>query len=60
MSNTLDKKPKKSLKPSQRHISLGIPTNIAVGPLGFQAELDIGPEGEQSHSHDDPEPDYPS
>jgi len=53
MSNTLDKKPKKSLKPSQRHISLGIPTNVAVGPAGFQAELDIGPKGEQSRPHDD-------
>ena len=37
-------------KPSdnpKRHIFLGIPTNIAAGPLGFRAELDIGPKGEQ-------------
>lgn len=47
MNNLFDKKPKKSLKPSQRHLSLGIPTNIAAGPLGFRAELDIGPKGKR-------------
>ena len=31
--------------------SMGIPTNIAVGPLGFQAALDVDPEGEQNHSY---------
>lgn len=45
MNFTFDKKSKKSLKVSQRHLSLGIPTNIAAGPLGFRAELDIGPKG---------------
>lgn len=30
--------------------SVGTPTNIAVGPLGFQAELDVDPEGERNHS----------
>ena len=39
---------KKIPKSSRRHISLGIPTNIAVGPLGFRADLDIGPKGEQN------------
>jgi len=34
---------------------LGIPTNIAVGPLGFRAELDIGPKGEKSRPHHDVE-----
>ena len=38
---------KKSPKPSQRYLSLGIPTGIAAGPLGFKAELGIGPKGEQ-------------
>lgn len=40
-------KSKKSRRPSQQLASLGIPTHIAVGPLGFSAEmgLDIGPEG---------------
>jgi len=46
MNHKFDKKSKKSFKSSQRHISLGIPTNIAAGPLGFRAELDIGPKGE--------------
>ena len=36
----------RSSKPPQ-HIPLGIPTNIAAGPLGFRAELDINPKGEQ-------------
>jgi hypothetical protein len=45
MDRLFDKKIKKLSKPSQRHIALGIPTNIAVGPLGFRAELDIGPQG---------------
>jgi len=48
MNSTFEKKDKKPTKSSQRHISLGIPTNIAVGPLGFRAELDIGPKGEQT------------
>ena len=46
MARPFGKRPKKSLKPSQ-HIFLGIPTNIAAGPLGFQVELDIGPKGEK-------------
>ena len=37
---------KKSPEKPQQHISLGISTNIAAGPLGFRAELDIGPKGE--------------
>ena len=41
------KKHKRLLKSSRSLISLGIPTNAAVGPLGFRAELDIGPKGEQ-------------
>ena len=41
---------KKSPKPPKppKHITLGIPTNIAAGPLGFRAELDIDPKGEQN------------
>ena len=46
MNYTSDKKSKKSLESFRRHVSLGIPTNIAVGPLGFRAELDIDPKGE--------------
>jgi len=46
MKRLLGKKPKKSSKPSQKHIHLGILTNIAAGPLGFQAELNIAPKGE--------------
>ena len=43
MSN---KKSKKSLKPFQNHLLLGVPTGIAAGPLGFLAELDPNPNGE--------------
>jgi len=50
MDHPSDKKSKRSLKPSQRHISLGIPTNVAIGPLGFRAELDIDPKGKQDVS----------
>ena len=57
MNRLFDRRPKKSLKSSQRHVSLGIPTNIAVGPLGFQAELGIDPKGEQNHSYHDLEAD---
>jgi len=40
LNNMFDKVSKKSLKSPQRHISMGaIPSNIAVGPLGFLAEL---------------------
>ena len=41
------KKSKKSRRPSQQPASLGIPTHIAAGPLGFGATLDLNvdPEG---------------
>ena len=41
------KKPNKSLSAFQRIASLGIPTHIAVAPLGLGAELDLDndPEG---------------
>ena len=56
MSN---KKSKKSFKPFQNHLLLGIPTNIAAGPLGFRAELDTNPNGEQDRSHRDLKADQP-
>ena len=59
MSRLFSKKPKKPLKSSQRHISLGIPTNIAAGPLGFRAELAVDSEGQQSRSCHDLEVDGP-
>jgi len=52
MNRLLKKKSKKLHKSAQRHLYLGIPTNIAAGPLGFQAELDIGPKGESRSYHD--------
>jgi len=46
MKHLLGKKSKKSSpKPPRQNIASGIPTNIAVGSLGFQAELDIDPKG---------------
>jgi len=59
MNRTHDKKSGKSLKLSQRSASLGIPTNIAVGPLGFRAELDINPTGEDSRFYHDLAADRP-
>jgi len=50
-----DKKSKKSPKPSQKYIHLGIPINIAVGPLGFRAELDTDPRGNRDRSYRDSE-----
>ena len=53
MNYIFHKKSKKSLKSSRRYISMGIPTNIAVGPLGFRAELDTGAKGERSRPYRD-------
>lgn len=36
------KKSRKSRQPSKQPASLGIPTHIAAGPLGFGATLDLG------------------
>jgi len=47
----LEKMSKKSLKYSPRGILPGISTNVAAGPLGFRAELDIGHKGEQNRSY---------
>ena len=47
MDRLFEKKSKKLPQSALRHISLGIPTNVVAGPLGFRAELDIGPKGER-------------
>ena len=47
MDRLFDKKSKKSPKYSQRDIFPGILTNTAVGPLGFQTQLDITSKGEK-------------
>jgi hypothetical protein len=41
------KKIKKSRQPSKQPLSLGVPTQIAIGALGISADLDpdSGPEG---------------
>ncbi|KAF9646737.1 hypothetical protein BDM02DRAFT_2976922 [Thelephora ganbajun] len=49
MKRLFGKKSKKSPEPSPKHISLGISANTAAGPLGFRAELDIGPDDERSN-----------
>ena len=59
MNRIYNKKSGKSLKPSQRPASLGIPTNIAVGPLGFRAELEVDPAGEESRFYRDLAADRP-
>jgi len=58
MDRSSGKRSKKSLKPS-KHIFLGTPTNVAVGPLGFRAELDVGPKGEKSRPYHDVGTDRP-
>jgi len=50
MNFKFGKKYKKSLKSSQRHVSLGTPAGIAAGTFNFRAELDIGHEGHSCHS----------
>jgi len=59
MNRTHKKKSGKPLKLSQHPASLGIPTNIAVGPLGFRAELDVDPTGEESCFYHDLAADRP-
>ena len=46
MNRLFGKKAKKSLRSPRQNIAFGIPTNIAVGPLGFRAELDIDSTGD--------------
>ena len=41
MNRLFGKKAKKSRRPPQQNIAIGIPTNIAIGPLGFRVEFDI-------------------
>ncbi|KAF9646352.1 hypothetical protein BDM02DRAFT_3118769 [Thelephora ganbajun] len=55
MKRLFGKKPKKSSEPSPKHIFPGIPANNPAGLLGFQAELGVGPDGEQIHLYHDPE-----
>ena len=45
------KKSKKPPRPLAKHLLFGIPANIAAGPLGFRAELDVNPQGEWTCSH---------
>ena len=47
------KESKKLPNPFRKHIVLGIPTNIAAGPLGFRAELDTDPIGNRNRSDHD-------
>ena len=39
------RKSKKPLKSTPKNLLFGIPANIAAGPLGFRAELDVESEG---------------
>ena len=58
MNRLFNKKSKDSRK-SSRGLALGIPTNLVIGPLGFQAELGIGPKGEPSRPYRDLKADGP-
>ena len=53
MSDMVGKKSKKLPKPFRKHIFLGVPTNIAAGPLGFRAELDTNLIGKKNSSRHD-------
>lgn len=46
------RKSKKSLKSPPKDLLFGIPANIAAGPLGFRAELDVDSEGGIRSYHD--------
>ena len=59
MSYMFRKKSKISPEPFKKHIYLGIPTNIAAGPLGFRAELDTDPIGNRNRSDHDLAADRP-
>ena len=59
MDRFFNRKPKESFRPSRRPTSLRIPTNVALGPLGFQAELGTGPRGKQRRSRRGSEVDRP-
>ena len=59
MNRLFDKKSKDSRKSSQMPVSLRIPTNIAMGPLGFRAEMDTGPKSERNRPYRDLEADGP-
>ena len=47
----LDRKSEKPLRPLAKYPLFGIPANIAAGPLGFQAVLDVNPKGERTYPH---------
>jgi len=55
MDRFFNKERKRSPEPPQQDLFLGIPTNMAAGPLGFRAELNISPTGEQNRSCHDSE-----
>jgi len=50
MNYLFGRKSKKPPKPAKQYIFVGIPTNIAAGPLGFRAELDFSHKGGQNFS----------
>ena len=58
MKKLLNKKSKKSSSSSQSTLSLGIPTNVITGPLGFRTELGV-PGGEQRRPYRHLEEDAP-
>ena len=53
------RKSKKSLKSPPKNLLFGIPVNIAAGPLGFRAELDVESEGGRICSYRDSRQDRP-
>ena len=48
---TMPGKKSKGSSKAFTNLLLGIPTNIAVGPLGFQAALDVNPKGKRNRSY---------
>jgi len=59
MSRFFSNKRKKSPEPSPQGILPIITTDIATGPVRYQAQSNIGPEGGQTRSDQGPEVDRP-
>ena len=57
MNRLFNKKRKKPPESSPQGVLPGIPTDIAAGSVSHEAEPNIGPEGEESRSYQDPEVD---
>ena len=54
MNRLFNNKRKKNPEASQLDTFTVIPTSILTGPVSYQEEWNLGPEGNQSRSYQDP------